>query len=106
MFGSSVTYIPSRFRFTEENRRDSGVNGSGKSGLAQFRALIEKYEMLRLQMTFSEIARSLVDELGILAAFKEERTAESMGRWENVQELLSAISEFSHEKQMQHSNYF
>jgi DNA helicase-2/ATP-dependent DNA helicase PcrA len=35
-----------------------------------------------------------VDELGILAIFKEERTAESMSRWENVQELLSAISEF------------
>jgi DNA helicase-2/ATP-dependent DNA helicase PcrA len=69
-----------------------------KSGLAQFRALIEKYQMLRPQMTFSELARSLVDELGILTAFKEERTAESMSRWENVQELLSAISEFSHEK--------
>jgi DNA helicase-2/ATP-dependent DNA helicase PcrA len=69
-----------------------------KSSLAQFKALIEKYQMLRPQMTFSELARSLVDELGILTAFKEERTAESMSRWENVQELLSAISEFSHEK--------
>jgi DNA helicase-2/ATP-dependent DNA helicase PcrA len=49
-------------------------------------------------MTFSEWARSLVDELGILSIFKEERTTESMGRWENVQELLSAISEFSNDK--------
>jgi DNA helicase-2/ATP-dependent DNA helicase PcrA len=49
-------------------------------------------------MTLSEWARSLVDELGILSIFKEERTAESMGRWENVQELLSAISEFSSDK--------
>ncbi|MBN1397285.1 MAG: UvrD-helicase domain-containing protein [Bacteroidetes bacterium] len=69
-----------------------------KSNLVQFRILIEKYQSLRPQMTFSELARSLVDELGILSIFKEERTAESMGRWENVQELLSAISEFSHEK--------
>jgi DNA helicase-2/ATP-dependent DNA helicase PcrA len=69
-----------------------------KSSLTQFRTLIEKYQTLRPQMTFSEIARSLVDELGILTVFKEERTAESMSRWENVQELLSAISEFSHEK--------
>ena len=49
-------------------------------------------------MTFSEWARSLVDELGILSIFKDERTTESMGRWENVQELLSAISEFSNDK--------
>ena len=39
-----------------------------------------------------------MDELGILSIFKEERTIESMGRWENVQELLSAISEFSSDK--------
>ncbi len=69
-----------------------------KISLSQFRTLIEKYQSLRPQMTFSELARSLVDELGILTVFKEERTAESMSRWENVQELLSAISEFSHEK--------
>ena len=69
-----------------------------KNSLSQFRAIIEKYAMLRPQMTFSEWARSLVDELGILSIFKEERTTESMGRWENVQELLSAISEFSSDK--------
>ena len=69
-----------------------------KNSLAQFRAIIDKYQSLRPQMTFSEWARSLVDELGILTIFKEERTTESMGRWENVQELLSAISEFSNDR--------
>ncbi|HVN48534.1 MAG TPA: UvrD-helicase domain-containing protein [Bacteroidota bacterium] len=70
-----------------------------KSNFKQFKALIEKYRSLRPQMSLSEWARSLVDELGILSMFKEERTAESMNRWENVQELLSAISEYSHEHQ-------
>jgi DNA helicase II / ATP-dependent DNA helicase PcrA len=70
-----------------------------RNSLAQFRSLIEKYHMLRPQMTFSELARALVDELGILTAYKEERTADSMSRWENVQELLSAITEYCHEKQ-------
>ena len=69
-----------------------------KNSLAQFRTIIDKYHSLRQQMTLSEWTRSLVDELGILSIFKEERTAESMGRWENVQELLSAISEFSSDK--------
>lgn len=66
-----------------------------RKGVAQFRDLLLKYHSLRNQMSFSELARSLVDELGVLKMFKEEQTAESMVRWENVQELLSAISEFS-----------
>ncbi len=69
-----------------------------KNSLKQFWMFIEKFQSLRAQMSLSELSRSLVDELGILAAYKEERTAESMGRWENIQELLSAISEFSHER--------
>jgi DNA helicase-2/ATP-dependent DNA helicase PcrA len=70
-----------------------------KSNLKQFKTFIEKYRSLRPQMSLSEWTRSLVDELGILSMFKEERTTESMNRWENVQELLSAITEYSHERQ-------
>lgn len=77
--------------------RIDDLTDRAKNGLKQFSAFIEKFQSLRAQMSFNELSRSLVDELGVLAAFKEERTAESMGRWENVQELLSAISEFSHE---------
>jgi DNA helicase-2/ATP-dependent DNA helicase PcrA len=76
----------------------SELTERAKNSLSQFRTIIDKYQSLRPQMTFSEWARSLVDELGILSIFKEERTTESMGRWENVQELLSAISEFSSDK--------
>jgi DNA helicase-2/ATP-dependent DNA helicase PcrA len=68
-----------------------------KNSLGQFRKFIEKYVSLKSQMSLSELARSMVDELGILKTFKEEGTAESMARWENVQELLSAISEFGDE---------
>ncbi len=70
-----------------------------KANFKQFKTLIEKYRSLRPQMSLSEWTRSLVDDLGILLMFKEERTAESMNRWENVQELLSAITEYSHEHQ-------
>ena len=75
----------------------SQLQDRAKNSLSQFRKLIEKYISLRAQMSLSELARSMVDELGILKSFKEEGTAESMARWENVHELLSAISEFSDE---------
>jgi DNA helicase II / ATP-dependent DNA helicase PcrA len=75
-----------------------GLTERAKTGITQFRTLIDKYQTLRSQLNLSELARSLVDELGILTMFKEERTSESTARWENVQELLSAISEFYDEK--------
>ncbi len=48
-------------------------------------------------MSMSELSRTMVDDLGILRQFKEEGTPDAIARWENVQELLSAISEFSSE---------
>jgi DNA helicase-2/ATP-dependent DNA helicase PcrA len=71
------------------------LNERARLNLRQFRALIDKYRQLRETLSLSEWPRALVDELGFLTAFKEERTPDSMARWENVQELLSAITEFS-----------
>lgn len=74
-----------------------GLQERAKKSIIQFRTFIEKYISLKAKMSISELARSMVDDLGILQSFKEERTTDSMARWENVQELLSAISEFSEE---------
>jgi DNA helicase-2/ATP-dependent DNA helicase PcrA len=71
------------------------LNDRARHHLRQFRALLDKYRQLRTTLSLSEWPRALVDELGFLTSFKEERTSESMARWENVQELLSAITEFA-----------
>ncbi len=39
--------------------------------------------------------RTLIDEIEISKLLKKEGTKESLGRWENVMELLSAISDYS-----------
>jgi len=61
----------------------------------QFRGLLGKYAGLKDEMSVGELARTLVDEIGILQELKEENTAEAMTRSENIQELVSALSEFS-----------
>ncbi len=66
-----------------------------KSGIASLGALFEKYRRMSAEMSLSELSRAYVDEIGILKIFKDEGNPEAMARWENVQELLSAISEFS-----------
>ena len=60
-----------------------------------FKVLLDKYIDLKDKLSVGELSRALVDELGILRMFKEENTPESLQRWENVNELLSALSEFS-----------
>ncbi len=60
-----------------------------------FKVLLDKYIDLKDKLSVGELSRALVDELGILRMFKEENTPESKARWENINELLSALSEFS-----------
>ena len=60
-----------------------------------FKVLLDKYIGLKDKLSVGELSRALVDELGVLRMFKEENTPESIARWENINELLSALSEFS-----------
>ncbi len=73
------------------------ISPKAKERLGAFAELIQTYRQFLKTMSLSELSRTLIDQLGILTAFKEEGTPESLARWENVQELLSAISEFSAE---------
>jgi len=77
----------------------AGIGERPKNAVLQFASFIQKYIELKLQMSPSELARALVDELGFLRSLKEEATPEALGRWENIQELLSAITEFTSETQ-------
>ncbi len=60
-----------------------------------FKVLLDKYIELKDKLSVGELSRALVDDLGILRMFKEENTPESISRLENINELLSALSDFS-----------
>jgi DNA helicase-2/ATP-dependent DNA helicase PcrA len=60
-----------------------------------FRLLLEKYIGLKDKLSVGELSRALVDDLGLIRMFKEERTQESLQRMENIDQLLVALSEFS-----------
>ncbi len=66
-----------------------------QKNVKQFRVLLDKYIDLKEKFSIGELTSALVDELGILRIYKEERTPESMSRVDNIQELLSAVQEFS-----------
>jgi DNA helicase-2/ATP-dependent DNA helicase PcrA len=57
--------------------------------------LIEKYMQVKNEFSPSELARSIVDEIGVIRQYRNEGTEEGMERMYNVQELLSGISEYT-----------
>lgn len=66
-----------------------------QKNVKNFKALLDKYIILREKLSPGELTRALIDELGVIQLFKEDATHESMERLRNVEELLSAISEYS-----------
>ena len=68
-----------------------------QKNVKQFRVLLDKYIGLKDKLSVGELSRALVDELGIFRMFKEESTPESIARWDNINELLSSLNEFSNE---------
>ena len=65
-----------------------------KNVLKSLGELFVKYRSLSESFSFDELARVLNDEIGFLRLFKEEGTIEAMNRYDNIQEILAAISEF------------
>jgi DNA helicase II / ATP-dependent DNA helicase PcrA len=66
-----------------------------QKNVKQFKLLLDKYISLRETLSLNELISALVDELGILKIYKEEGTQESLARYDNIQELLSAITEYT-----------
>ena len=62
-----------------------------RAAIASFYELIDKYASLKEEFSAGELARALVDEIGLLKMFKEINTPEAEARADNVRELLHAI---------------
>ena len=63
--------------------------------LLSLASLLKKYSEVKETFSPGELARSLVDEIGIIRQLRNEGTAEATERMYNIQELLSGISEYS-----------
>ena len=73
----------------------SEFSARAKNNLIEVLNYIYKYQYLKEEMSLSELARGVLDEIGILRALRLENTTEAEERINNIQELLSAIAEFS-----------
>ena len=65
-----------------------------QKNVKQFKLLLDKYIDLKDQLSLAELTSALVDELGVLKIYKEERSQDSLARFDNVQELLHGINDY------------
>ena len=70
-------------------------SAKAKNILIEILNYIYKYQYLKEEISLSELAGGVIDEMGILRSLRLENTLESEERINNIQELLSAIAEFS-----------
>ncbi len=82
------------FAMCERAQTIDALNAGAVRRITDFVTLVRKYANLRTEMSAGELAGSLVDELGIVAEFKNEGTMEARQRLDNIKELLSALADF------------
>jgi DNA helicase-2/ATP-dependent DNA helicase PcrA len=75
-----------------------GIQGRTLAKIKEFTSLIKKYGAVKEKMSPSELLRSMIDETTILSELKLENTMESLARYENIKEFLSAVTEFFSER--------
>ncbi len=78
-----------------KNPNKMDIRGKQADALFKFYNVIIKYHDLREKLSASELARSLVEEIGVLSHFKESKEPDAKDRFDNVAELLTSIEEFS-----------
>ena len=66
-----------------------------KNAVDKFRFLIAKYASKGGSQPADEVARDMIQEAGLLSELRKEHTRENLMRWENVQELISAIADYT-----------
>ncbi|MEE3152619.1 MAG: UvrD-helicase domain-containing protein, partial [Candidatus Neomarinimicrobiota bacterium] len=71
------------------------IRGKQANALHEFYNTIKKYHDLSEKLSASELASSLVEEIGILSHLKDSSEPDAKDRFDNVAELLTSIEEFS-----------
>jgi DNA helicase-2/ATP-dependent DNA helicase PcrA len=72
-----------------------GFNKGTIGKLQSFRNLITGFQKKLNEMEAFDLAYTIVQETGIIADLKSDQTPESVSRYENVEELLNGIKDFT-----------
>ncbi|MFQ5630495.1 MAG: ATP-dependent helicase, partial [bacterium] len=83
------------FKVLADADKVSGVGERVAKAVKEFHKFIDTYISLKDRLSLTEMANSLVEEIGILQKYKLEGTPDALSRIENIRELLNAIHEYT-----------
>ncbi len=87
----------SLWKAVENVTRIGILSGRAHNAVGRFHALIADHIEKMSREPAEEVARSLLKETGLIDDVRQDETQERLMRWENVQELISAIAEYTTE---------
>ncbi|MCX6220083.1 MAG: UvrD-helicase domain-containing protein [Bacteroidia bacterium] len=73
----------------------AGLNGGASKKVTEFVTLIDAFAERSLTMEANEMAQRIATEAGILSELYQDKSPENISRYENTQELLNAIQQFT-----------
>jgi DNA helicase-2/ATP-dependent DNA helicase PcrA len=80
-----------------ENIYTTDITGKAAQNLMAFTMMIKSYKTMLDKQNAFELATHIAKSSGILKELYEDKTVEGVVRYENIQELLNGIKEFSEE---------
>ncbi len=89
----AADYSVAAFSALEKMIENNEVKGKTKENLQHFVILINQASLRYTSESPFEVIKFILEKSGYLAALKEEKTEESKGRIENINEMLKAIDE-------------
>ncbi|MFO8232544.1 MAG: 3'-5' exonuclease [Longimonas sp.] len=85
----------SMWQAVEQVEQIDTLSTRAKNAVGRFRALIAKYMSKINSAPVDDLTRDLIQEAGMLSELRKEHTRENLRRWENVQELVNGIAEYT-----------
>ncbi len=76
-------------------RAHLAINSGTKNKIMEFARMIHSFQLLSKDKDAYEVGQHIASATGILKEFYSDRTPEGISRYENVQELLSGMKEFT-----------
>ena len=78
-----------------ENNNPAGLNKGTTSKLNGFRNIITRFISIAAENDAFTAAKTIAEETGLIKELYNDKSPEGMSRYENLQELINAIQEFS-----------
>lgn len=83
------------YEVLKDSNEVAGLSGKARNKIVEIMNFVNKYRYLKEQMDLTEMIRGIVDETGLLKELRIENTLESEERINNINELISAVAQFS-----------